>query len=39
MLIPALAVVNALIKREEGYLVRQFGSEYEAYCKRVRRWL
>ena len=39
LLIPALAVVNALIEREEGYLARRFGSEYKAYCKRVRRWL
>ena len=39
LLMPALAVVNALIKREEGYLSRRFGVGYQAYCKRVRRWL
>jgi protein-S-isoprenylcysteine O-methyltransferase Ste14 len=39
LLIPALAVVNALIRREEEYLTARFGSEYEAYCKRVPRWL
>lgn len=38
LLIPALAVVNALIKREEGYLSRRFGAGYQAYCGRVRRW-
>ncbi len=27
------------IQPEEKTLARLFGSEYEAYCKRVRRWL
>jgi protein-S-isoprenylcysteine O-methyltransferase Ste14 len=39
LLVPALIVVNALIVREEGYLTRRFGAEYEVYRKRVRRWL
>ena len=38
-LLPALVVVNNLIKREEEYLSRRFGLEYEAYSRRVRRWL
>jgi len=28
-----------VIAREEAYLRRRFGAEYEAYCQRVRRWL
>ena len=39
LLLPALLVVNRLIKREEAYLSRRFGVEYQAYCRRVRRWL
>lgn len=39
LLLPALVVVNNLITREEQYLSRRFGLEYEAYCRRVRRWL
>ena len=39
LLLPALVVVNNLIKREEDYLARRFGVEYEAYRQRVRRWL
>jgi protein-S-isoprenylcysteine O-methyltransferase Ste14 len=39
LLVPAFFVVNRLIRREEGYLAQRFGSEYEAYCRRVRRWL
>lgn len=38
-LVPAVAVVNRLITREERYLLQRFGTEYDAYCKRVRRWL
>ena len=38
LLVPALLLVNALIVREEGYLSRRFGQEYEVYRKRVRRW-
>lgn len=28
-----------VIAREEAYLARQFGDEFEAYRKRVRRWI
>ena len=28
-----------VIRREEGYLQQSFGSDYAAYCSRVRRWL
>lgn len=28
-----------VIRREEAYLTRQFGENYKAYCRRVRRWL
>jgi len=38
-LAPALAAIRILvIAREERYLLRLFGSEYEDYCRRVRRW-
>ena len=30
---------GGVIAREEAYLKRRFGSEYEAYCRRVGRWL
>jgi protein-S-isoprenylcysteine O-methyltransferase Ste14 len=40
MLIPCLVVIDwAVIRKEEAYLARTFGAEYEAYCNRVRRWL
>jgi protein-S-isoprenylcysteine O-methyltransferase Ste14 len=40
LLIPALVIVQQfVIVPEEGYLRRRFGSEYEAYTRRVRRWL
>ena len=39
LLAPALAVVNSLIRREEQYLNDRFGTEFEAYCRSVRRWL
>ena len=40
MLIPCLVVIDwAVIQKEEAYLARTFGAEYEAYRKRVRRWL
>ncbi len=39
LLIPAIALVNTLIKREEAYLTRRFGREYDAYRNRVRRWI
>lgn len=40
LLIPALlAVQRFVILPEENYLRRRFGGEYEAYARRVRRWL
>ena len=40
LLAPALLAVDRLvIAREEAYLRRRFGAEYEAYTVRVRRWL
>jgi protein-S-isoprenylcysteine O-methyltransferase Ste14 len=39
--LPAVIVAtNALvIAREERYLRRTFNGEYDAYCRRVQRWL
>jgi protein-S-isoprenylcysteine O-methyltransferase Ste14 len=34
-----IAVLLAVILREEGYLRARFGDTYEAYCRRVGRWL
>src|SRR5659263_662135 len=34
-----LAVDRLVIAREEPYLRRLFGSAYDEYCARVRRWL
>jgi len=40
LLPPTLAAVQFfVIQREERYLRRRFGNEYEAYTRRVRRWL
>jgi len=40
LLIPTLMVVqHFIIAREEGYLRHRFGVEYDAYTRRVRRWL
>lgn len=40
MLIPCLVVIDwAVIRKEEAYLARTFGAEYDAYRNRVRRWL
>jgi protein-S-isoprenylcysteine O-methyltransferase Ste14 len=40
LLLPALALIDRLvIAREEAYLRRRFGAEYDAYRARVRRWL
>ena len=38
-LLAALIVDRVVIGREEAYLARRFGEEYQAYCQRVRRWL
>ena len=39
--LPAVIGVTAgfIIAREERYLRAAFGTEYDAYCARVRRWL
>lgn len=34
-----IAVVLAVILREETYLRGRFGETYDAYCRRVGRWL
>ncbi len=40
LLVPALAIVQQfVILPEERYLRRRFGTDYEAYTRRVRRWL
>lgn len=38
--IPSFAALNwYTIPKEERYLRRKLGEEYEDYCRRVRRWL
>ena len=40
LLVPALLIVQQfVIVPEERYLRRRFGGEYDAYTRRVRRWL
>ena len=40
LLIPTLAIVRYyVIAREESYMRRRFGAEYDTYTKQVRRWL
>jgi protein-S-isoprenylcysteine O-methyltransferase Ste14 len=40
LLVPTLAIVQQfVILPEERYLRRRFGTDYEAYTRRVRRWL
>lgn len=40
LLLPVLAIMNfVVIRREEAYLLRRFGAEYDAYRRQVRRWL
>lgn len=34
-----LAMIHGVIRREEAYLSRLFGTEYDYYRQRVRRWL
>jgi protein-S-isoprenylcysteine O-methyltransferase Ste14 len=37
--VAAVVTKRIVIDKEEPYLTRQFGSEYQAYTERVRRWL
>jgi protein-S-isoprenylcysteine O-methyltransferase Ste14 len=41
ILLPVVVIIvdRAIIQREERYLSRTFGAEYDAYRIRVRRWL
>ncbi|RZJ26876.1 MAG: isoprenylcysteine carboxylmethyltransferase family protein [Brevundimonas sp.] len=40
LLIPCMVVVDRfVVLREEAYLSRKFGAEWDAYRSRVRRWL
>jgi protein-S-isoprenylcysteine O-methyltransferase Ste14 len=40
LLVPTLAIVQQFVIRpEEQYLRRRFGTEYDTYIRRVRRWL
>lgn len=39
LVVPALTIINrSVIRREEAYLTRRFGAEYETYKARVPRW-
>lgn len=38
-LLAALIVDRVVIRREEAYLQRRFGADYDAYRQQVRRWL
>jgi protein-S-isoprenylcysteine O-methyltransferase Ste14 len=40
LLLPAVLLIDRfVIAREEAYLRRRFGAEFDAYTARVRRWL
>lgn len=41
LLLPAVIVLlnDHIIAREEQYMRTMFGDAYEAYCRRVRRWV
>jgi protein-S-isoprenylcysteine O-methyltransferase Ste14 len=41
LLMPVLTLIirKYFIKREEAYLLRAFGAEYEEYKRKVRRWI
>lgn len=40
MLLPCLVIIDrAVVLREEAYLARKFGAEWDAYAAKVRRWL
>jgi protein-S-isoprenylcysteine O-methyltransferase Ste14 len=39
-LVPALVLVTRhAIRPEERYLLQAYGTEYERYCRKVRRWV
>ena len=39
-LIPTLVIIQRyVIGREESYMRRRFGAEYDAYSRQVRRWI
>ena len=41
LFLPVILIVmhHGVIVREEAYLERTFGDEYQQYAQRVRRWL
>ena len=40
LLVPVLGIIRRyVIDREERYMQRRFGDEYDAYAQQVRRWL
>jgi protein-S-isoprenylcysteine O-methyltransferase Ste14 len=40
LLVPVLVIVQRfVIAREERYLHRRFGTDYDVYTRQVRRWL
>jgi protein-S-isoprenylcysteine O-methyltransferase Ste14 len=40
LLIPTIGIIQGyVIAREERYMHRRFGAEYDAYTRRVRRWI
>jgi protein-S-isoprenylcysteine O-methyltransferase Ste14 len=40
LLVPAvIAIDRFVIAREEAYLLRRFGAEYQQYMRHVRRWI
>ncbi|MCG7984450.1 MAG: isoprenylcysteine carboxylmethyltransferase family protein [Candidatus Thiodiazotropha lotti] len=40
LLLPVVVIVRYyVVAREEAYLLRRFGSDYQAYQERVRRWI
>ena len=36
---PGARIIGNVIAREERYLAKKFGADYEAYRQKVRRWL
>lgn len=40
LLLPCLVMIDLfVVRREEAYLAARFGADYDAYRRRVRRWL